>query len=178
MTRAPAAPVAVLALALASGAFDIIPNENSISLAYGSEDARIEIHYSPAERLDAIDAGLISSAKASIDLAAYTLTDWAVIDALKAAEARSVAIRIVVDPRERIDADRLASLVAQVRTKRGEPLMHLKGYAIDVAILRTGSANFSFSGETAQHNDLVVIRDASAAARFDTTFERIWDASE
>ena len=46
-----------------------------------------------------------------------------------------------------------------VRIKRGGPLMHLKAYEIDGALLRTGSANFSASGENAQDNDLIVIRD-------------------
>jgi hypothetical protein len=34
-----------------------------------------EVHYSPEERLDAIDASLIATAKESIDLASYALTD-------------------------------------------------------------------------------------------------------
>jgi phosphatidylserine/phosphatidylglycerophosphate/cardiolipin synthase-like enzyme len=36
--------------------------------------------------------------------------------------------------------------------------MHLKAYAIDGELLRTGSANFSASGERQQDNDLIVIR--------------------
>ena len=42
--------------------------------------------------------------------------------------------------------------------------MHLKAYAIDGAVLRSGSAIFSRSGERDQDNDLIVIRDVSAAA--------------
>ncbi len=62
-----------------------------------------EVHYSPEERLDAIDAALIATAKRSIDLASYALTDPIVLDALNAAELRGVVIRIVLDPRERHD---------------------------------------------------------------------------
>lgn len=40
--------------------------------------------------------------------------------------------------------------------------------------LRTGSANFSVSGEGYQDNDLVVIESPQAAARFRETFERLW----
>jgi phosphatidylserine/phosphatidylglycerophosphate/cardiolipin synthase-like enzyme len=39
--------------------------------------------------------------------------------------------------------------------------MHLKGYCVDHHLLRTGSANFSRSGETRQDNDLVALRGAS-----------------
>ena len=137
-----------------------------------------EVHYSPEERLDAIDVQLISTAKQSVDFASYALTDRAVIDALNAADHRGVVIRIVLDPRERHDFVALGDLADNVRLKRGGPFMHLKAYAIDGVLLRTGSANFSTSGENAQDNDLIVIRDAGAAARFDGHFERMWDAAQ
>ena len=56
--------------------------------------------------------------------------------------------------------------------------MHLKAYSVDGEVLRTGSANFSTSGERAQDNDLIVIRNARAAAKFDAHFERMWDAGQ
>jgi phosphatidylserine/phosphatidylglycerophosphate/cardiolipin synthase-like enzyme len=65
-----------------------------------------------------------------------------------------------------------------VRIKRGGPFMHLKAYEIDGEVLRTGSANFSTSGENMQDNDLIVIRDANAAAKFDAHFERMWDVAQ
>ena len=36
------------------------------------------------------------------------------------------------------------------------------------------STNLSRSGENAHDNDLIVIRDAEAAAKFDAHFERMW----
>ena len=63
-----------------------------------------EVHYSPEERLDAIDAALIATAKRSIDLASYALTDPIVLDALNDAERRGVVIRIVLDPPRDADA--------------------------------------------------------------------------
>jgi len=137
-----------------------------------------EVHYSPEERLDAIDAALIDGAKRSIDFASYSLADSAVLDALNGADRRGVAIQIVLDPRERHDFVRLVDLADNVRIKHSGPLMHLKAYAIDGELLRTGSANFSASGERQQDNDLIVIRDAGAAAKFDAHFERMWDAAQ
>jgi hypothetical protein len=96
-----------------------------------------EVHFSPEERLDAIDVELIDTAKHSIDFASYSLTDIAVLDALNAADHRGVAIRIVLDPREHHDFVRLGDLADNVRIKRSGPLMHLKAYAIDGELLRT-----------------------------------------
>jgi phosphatidylserine/phosphatidylglycerophosphate/cardiolipin synthase-like enzyme len=79
------------------------------------------VHYSPEEKLDAIDAGLIASAARSIDFASYSLTDSAVLDALNAADRRGVAIRIVLDPREHHDFVRLGDLADNVRNKHSGP---------------------------------------------------------
>jgi phosphatidylserine/phosphatidylglycerophosphate/cardiolipin synthase-like enzyme len=56
----------------------------------------------------------------------------------------------------------------------GGELMHLKGFCVDHRLLRTGSANFSRSGETRQDNDLVALRGATVCAGFDAKFERDW----
>jgi phosphatidylserine/phosphatidylglycerophosphate/cardiolipin synthase-like enzyme len=121
---------------------------------------------------------LIGAAKQSIDFASYALTDPIIIDALTNAEGRGVAVRIVLDPRERHDFVKLGDLSDNVRIKRGGPYMHLKAYSVDGEVLRTGSANFSTSGELAQDNDLIVIRNTGAAAKFDAHFERMWDAGQ
>jgi phosphatidylserine/phosphatidylglycerophosphate/cardiolipin synthase-like enzyme len=55
------------------------------------------VHYAPAENLEHIDVGLIDRAKTSIDMAAYVLTDWAVIQALTRAADRGVMIRVYLD---------------------------------------------------------------------------------
>ena len=136
-----------------------------------------EIHYAPDENLDALDAALIGAAVRSIDLASYSLTDALVIRALNDADRRDVAIRIVLDPRERHDFVALGGLSDNVRVKRAGPFMHLKAYVVDGQVLRTGSANFSAGGERDQDNDLVVIRDTAAAARFEAHFERMWEAA-
>ena len=85
----------------------------------------------------------------------------------------------MLDPRERHDFARLGDLADTVRIKRGGPFMHLKSYAVDGAALRTGSANFSTSGEDAQDNDLIVIRDGGGSAdAFEAHFERMWRVAQ
>lgn len=140
--------------------------------------ADIRQHYAPIENLEHIDVGLLGSATNSIDIAAYVLTDRPVIDALHAAKERGVAVRLLLDPSQRHDLARLGDLLEEARKKRRGPIMHLKAYAIDGRVLRTGSANFTASGLKQQNNDLLVIDDAGAAERFGAEFERVWETGE
>ena len=109
-------------------------------------------------------------------MAAYVLTDRDIIAALNNAQARGVKVRVLLDPREPSAVELMDGL--DLRVKRPGALQHLKSYAIDGAVLRTGSANFSRSGLDSQDNDLVVMRDATLARAFEEHFEIIWAAGE
>ncbi len=144
------------------------------------------IHYAPAENLERIDVGLIDSARTRLDMAAYVLTDWPVMEALDRAARRGVRVRLYLDrgwlpdgappPPFRALLDNPG---VKIRVKRaGAPLMHLKSYQIDGRVLRSGAANFSASGLKRQDNDLIVIENAGAVAGFLRRFETIYATSE
>jgi hypothetical protein len=67
------------------------------SLAPCCADPAPIIHYAPAEHLEHVDVALIDRAEREIDMAAYVLTDWAVMQALTRAADRGVHIRIYLD---------------------------------------------------------------------------------
>jgi phosphatidylserine/phosphatidylglycerophosphate/cardiolipin synthase-like enzyme len=145
-----------------------------------------EVHYAPGEDLESIDVALIGEAAKQVDIAAYVLTDRAVIEALREAAARGVKVRIWRDANMATkvgDYDVAAQLGGriqglEIRSKSpGGELMHLKDYCVDHHLLRTGSANFSRSGETRQDNDLVALRGESVCAGFDAKFDRAWTRS-
>jgi len=60
------------------------------------------------------------------------------------------------------------------RVKGAGVLMHLKAYAVDGQVLRTGSGNFSRSGLADQDNDLILITDQAIVDAFEANFDRIW----
>ncbi len=136
--------------------------------------AEVEIHYAPAENLERVDVDLLRSAHTKIDMAAYSLTDWPVIDALIDAHRRGVVVRIVLDPSQLHALDRLREITGSIRMKAPGPYMHLKSYAIDGRILRSGSANLSASGLKQQDNDLIILRESTAARAFEARFEQMW----
>jgi phosphatidylserine/phosphatidylglycerophosphate/cardiolipin synthase-like enzyme len=77
----------------------------------------IEIHYAPVENLEHLDVELLRSARSKINMAAYSLTDWAIADALIEAHKRGVAIRIVLDPGQQHALDRLREITGDIRMK-------------------------------------------------------------
>lgn len=141
-------------------------------------DEPFEIHYAPAENLEHVDVAMLNGARTSIDLAAFVLTDWPVIDALRAAASRGVRVRVLLDPTQRSAHERFGDLREVVRVKAGGPLMHLKAYAVDGRILRTGSANFSASGLKHQDNDLMLIRLPGPVQAFQSTFSALYARAE
>ncbi len=148
-------------------------------LCVSAHAATIDIHYAPAENLEAIDVALLDNAGVSIDMAAYVLTDDSVIAALGDAADRGVAVRLYLDRSEfGGHSEKIVALLAKpgvaARVKPSGVLMHMKAYAVDGAQLRTGSGNFSRSGLSRQDNDLLVTDDKAAVARFEHDFDRIF----
>ena len=146
--------------------------------------AAARIYYGPSEGFDLIDPGLIARARQNIDMAAYVLTQRPVIDALEAAARRGVRLRLYLDADQRDPQDgepreRLAALLrmpgVEARFKAtSRDLMHFKAYQVDGRWLRTGSANFSYSGTRRQDNDIIVLESPEVAGAFAQKFQQIW----
>ena len=83
-----------------------------------AQAAEPEIHYAPVENLEHIDLKLIESATKSVDMAAFSLTDWPIIAAMKGARSRGVTIRILLDPSQRQAYDKIAEIGDVVRVKK------------------------------------------------------------
>jgi len=175
----------ILALGLMSsapfGSYFIRSQPVAVPAAYSARS--FEIHYAPTENLEQIDSGLIRSARKTIDMAAYVLTDMAVIGELTEAAHRGVQIRLYLDGSSRSPGLRIQAALddlfrqpqVSLKIKPAQmAIMHLKGFVIDGQLLRTGSANFSVSGLKYQDNDLLVLRDQTSVQLFATKFEMMW----
>ena len=143
--------------------------------------AGVRLFFGPGDDLSAIDRSMIASARKSIDMAAYILTDRDVVATLSAAAGRGVRVRLYLDEEQvtgRAASDALAVIRSAGIAVRMKPAhaeaMHLKAFQIDGRVLRTGSANFTFSGGRRQDNDLVMIESAKLAAAFAAKFEAMW----
>ncbi|MCC0003276.1 MAG: phosphatidylserine synthase [Methylobacteriaceae bacterium] len=174
MVRSAALAMTTLAFALA----------DPPSAAHEPSLAGVRLFYGPSPETAQVDIDALDRARRTIDMAAYVLTDRNVMDALGAAAKRGVKVRIYLDRNESARAngkatDALATLITtpgvSVRYKaRGRDPMHLKTYLVDRRVLRTGSANFSVSGERYQDNDVVILESPALAGVFARNFEKMW----
>jgi phosphatidylserine/phosphatidylglycerophosphate/cardiolipin synthase-like enzyme len=169
-----------LGAGLLAGAFAAGVLATGRGFAALSATAGPEIHYAPEEDLESFDVGLLNEAGETVDMAAYVLTDVPVIEALTDAAQRGVAVRIYRFPDEHAPSERAGEALAKLaasgaeRFKKGADLMHLKSYCVDGRTLRSGAANFSWSGLRRQDNDLVILRGPDACRGFKTAFEAMW----
>jgi phosphatidylserine/phosphatidylglycerophosphate/cardiolipin synthase-like enzyme len=146
-------------------------------------NAALRIAYGPGDGFEAIDPELIGRATHKIDMAAYVLSDEKIIEALSEAATRGVKIRLYLDPEQfrrmaGVNENVLAlvdqpNVSARIKAEQDD-LMHMKAYAVDGRWLRTGSANFSWSGERRQDNDIVVIDSPELSAAFSRNFDHVW----
>ena len=170
-------------LAHATGA-SVAPAASPVELPRGE-------HYSPAEDLERLDYQAIRGARRSLDIAMYSFTDILLAAAVREAGRRGVRVRMYRDgdeyEREQAQLRRhrsaMQTLVGEanirIRVKPpGRDYMHLKVACIDGRLLRTGSANWSLSGEKREDDDADYSTDPNAIERFERDFEVLWNRSD
>jgi phosphatidylserine/phosphatidylglycerophosphate/cardiolipin synthase-like enzyme len=151
---------------------------------WAQSGTQVEIHYAPRENLESVDVQEIGRAELSIDMAAYVLSDpqnHRGADRRRRTRrshpplSRQVSIRRArTHSRGGSSEALLAHPNVSARVKGEGVLMHLKAYAVDGEVLRTGSGNFSRSGLSSQDNDLILIADQAVVDAFEANFDRIW----
>ena len=124
------------------------------------------IHYVAGEKLS--DVALIDRAGHEIDMAAYELRDWTIIQALIRAADRGVKAHIYLDG-ELADSkpskafnDLAKRPGVEIRAKRdGNTLMHLNSYLIDGRVLRTDNLDVIESVEAPCGSSMIEVSSKS-----------------
>ncbi len=145
-------------------------------------------HFSPQENLERLDYEAIESAHRALDIAIYAFTDRRLAEAVIGAAKRGVQVRIYRDggqfEEEQERAYRYGSTTDMFRGQRNihfrvkrpsRVIMHEKDFVVDGALLRTGSANWSRSGEKREDDDADYVTDPKAVERFERNFELLWN---
>ncbi len=121
-------------------------------------------------------AEAIRNAELSVDAAIYHLNLWSIRDALLAAHAAGVTVRVVAesDNLDEIEIQELQDAGIEVLGDRRESLMHNKFVVIDGLGVWTGSMNFTINGAYHNDNNLIHIRSSKLAENFTTEFDEMF----
>jgi len=123
----------------------------------------------------------IGKATSTIDIAIYSFTADEIREALKAAKARGVAIRIVADASQASGQGSEISTLEGLgfNLKRasglGTGIMHNKYMIIDGGFLLTGSYNWSVSAEDYNFENAVFISGSPVIQSYIEDFNRLWN---
>ena len=113
----------------------------------------------------------------------YSFTDREIAEELANLARKGVRVRVYRDRTQFQEEGRSDGVTAtsillaagvEVRVKGARDLMHLKSYAIDGRLLRTGSANWSPTGLKRQDNDVRYESSPEATEQFEEKFTEMW----
>jgi phosphatidylserine/phosphatidylglycerophosphate/cardiolipin synthase-like enzyme len=136
----------------------------------------------PGEEVRTALLGAIQQARSSVEAEIYTLTDPEVLAQLSGAHRRGLRVRVLIDPGQQANLAAYRLLVAAGVEVRRYPvprgaLLHAKAGLFDGRRLLVGSANWTRSGLSVNHELDLLTEDPQAAAAFGQRFEQDWRAS-
>ena len=131
----------------------------------------IEVGFSPEGSARQLVLETIGEAQHSIQMLAYAFQATDITQALVAAKKRGVNVRIVIDKKRNLGKaskkamDFVSRNGVELRTSDHFHLQHDKTIIVDGSTIETGSFNYAASAETANSENVVVIRNRPELAR-------------
>ncbi len=142
----------------------------------------IQIGFSPEGSARRLVLETIGSAQHSIQMLAYTFQAPDIMQALIDARQRGVDVRVVIDKQRnlgkasRVAMDLVTRNGVELRINDHFHIHHDKTIIVDGNMVETGSFNFSTSAETANSENVVVMRDMPEISRqYVSHWQSRWD---
>ena len=147
---------------------DFILGESKISVYFSPKDNTVKKAILP----------LINSAQKYIYMPAFLITERDTVNALIQAKQRGVNIKIIIDAVSGRSLSSKHHLLRDngilVKTENYAGKLHSKSMIVDDKYLVIGSMNFSYSGNSKNDENLVVIKNSKAALFYRKYFEYLW----
>jgi len=166
--------------ALAAGAtFGTPPADPAPAVQYKGESWPRAV-YSPNGGADAKLAAAIGSAQSTIDIAIFSFYSPVVADAVQAAAARGVSVRVVADKSQAKRSPQVAQIAEAGVPLRlssgrgGHGVLHHKFTVIDGALVELGSFNYSENAEKNNFENQFYSADGDDVAGYEAEFEAVW----
>jgi phosphatidylserine/phosphatidylglycerophosphate/cardiolipin synthase-like enzyme len=141
-----------------------------------------EVYFSQSDPVQQVIVRRIESARRSIHLLIYSITDDRLAAALVAASKRGVDVKIVCDKSQSAEKHSLASSLLEqlgpervrLSTGKGRGIMHEKMAIYDGAEVTLGSFNWTDNARENNWENLIVLHDPKLAANCEREFQRVW----
>ena len=136
--------------------------------------------FSPKRGATELVVKTVEAATQSVCVAAYSFTSEPIANALLAAKARGVAVKVTLDKSQARGKSSILPQLQQsglpVRINKHYAIMHDKFMVIDEKVLQLGSFNYTKSAETKNAENVLVIRKyKKVIAAYATECDRLWD---
>lgn len=126
---------------------------------------------------------MIQAATISVDAALYRLNNPDLATALRVAVQRGVRVRLVLDRGKYRETPETRKIMASSRLpfrliggrKGGRSKLHHKFAIFDDISVATGSYNWTTESELENFENLVILRESSAAQAYRSEFDSLWD---
>ncbi len=136
------------------------------------------IGFSPGPSCKKIITDHLRSAKKSLDICVFTISDNDISAEIKAAHQRGVKTRIITDNDKSLDEGSdillLANFGIEVKVDMTDNHMHHKFSISDSCELITGSFNWTKSAEAHNQENIISIIDAVSIKEYGGEFEKLW----
>jgi phosphatidylserine/phosphatidylglycerophosphate/cardiolipin synthase-like enzyme len=144
--------------------------------------SHIEAYFSPGASCTDVIVREIAKAKSSVHVQAYSFTSPLIARALTDAEERGVKVIAILDASNRTKnysaADFLAHEGIDTYIDSQHAIAHNKIIIIDGVTVLTGSFNFTNAADEKNAENLLVIRDAEVAAKYQQNWQLHFSHSE
>lgn len=134
--------------------------------------------FSPGESCREAILAKLSSAKTSVDICVFTISDDIISKAVLLAHKRGVRVRIITDNDKSLDmgsdVEYLYKEGVPLRTDLTKVHMHHKFAIFDSEYLLTGSYNWTRSAATSNYENIVILNDPQLVRSFKNEFGRLW----
>lgn len=142
----------------------------------------VEAHFTPQHNAVSRIESLFRTARRSVDICVFTITDDRLSSAIIKAFKQGIKIRIITDDEKShdrgSDIDQFFHTGIPIRTDHSEHHMHHKFAIFDKRLLLTGSYNWTRGAARSNQENFLIIDHPTLIKSYQETFERLWDKFE
>jgi len=152
---------------------------SNLSHYIGSESWVSKAYFTPLHDVASIIITQILSAKESLDICVFTISDNRIARAIINQHKKGVKVRIITDDEKMYDYGsdifRMAKQKIEVKNDNSPSHMHHKFAIIDNKVIITGSYNWTTTASSKNLENVIVSRNRKLITSYHNEFNRLWD---